>query len=121
MLSRELTTNEKSQIRRSVIKRCACYDREYGCLPLDSNCYMMTIGFNDSKLCRYYEKCILPIESEILSFLKIQTGVVKNCKYCGVRFLALGNHQYCSDYCSLMARRRGAVRRMRKSRDKQLK
>ena len=34
-MSRELTREEKAAIRSLVVKWCANYDRECGCLPLD--------------------------------------------------------------------------------------
>ena len=40
-MSRELTRKEKTAIRSLVVTWCANYDREYGCLPLDSDCYML--------------------------------------------------------------------------------
>ena len=40
-MSRELTREEKAAIRALVVKWCANYDREYGCLPLDCECYML--------------------------------------------------------------------------------
>lgn len=38
--NRELTSREKSRIRKLVTNLCANYDKEYGCLPLDCDCYM---------------------------------------------------------------------------------
>ena len=38
---RALTREEKADIRPLVPKWCANYDREYGCLPLDCECYML--------------------------------------------------------------------------------
>lgn len=32
---RELTGKEKRQIKKLVVSKCANYDKEYGCLPLD--------------------------------------------------------------------------------------
>ena len=40
-MSRELTREEKAAIRSLVVKWCANYDRECGCLPLDCECYML--------------------------------------------------------------------------------
>ena len=34
-MSRELTRQEKTAIRKLVTKWCANYDKDYGCLPLD--------------------------------------------------------------------------------------
>ena len=33
-MSRELTRQEKTAIRKLVTKWCANYDKDYGCLPL---------------------------------------------------------------------------------------
>ena len=38
---RELTAAERRTIRRLVLSECASYDREYGCLPLNSACIML--------------------------------------------------------------------------------
>ena len=44
-MSRELTRQEKTEIRKLVTKWCANYDKDYGCLPLDCPCYTpMTTG-----------------------------------------------------------------------------
>ena len=40
-MERELTREEKAAIRKLVTKWCANYDKEYGCLPLDCECYML--------------------------------------------------------------------------------
>jgi len=40
-VGRELTRKEKAAIRSLVVKWCANYDREMGCLPLDCECYML--------------------------------------------------------------------------------
>ena len=40
-MSRELSRQEKTAIRKLVTKWCANYDKDYGCLPLDCPCYML--------------------------------------------------------------------------------
>ena len=40
-MCRELTRDERKGIRKLVTEMCANYDREYGCLPLDCECYML--------------------------------------------------------------------------------
>lgn len=40
-MSRGLTRQEKTAIRKLVTKWCANYDKDYGCLPLDCPCYML--------------------------------------------------------------------------------
>ena len=39
--SRELTSREKRKIRKLVSNECANYDPEYGCLPLEADCYVL--------------------------------------------------------------------------------
>ena len=41
LMCRELTRDERKGIRKLVTEMCANYDREYGCLPLDCECYML--------------------------------------------------------------------------------
>ena len=38
-MSRELTRQEKAAIRSIVKRGCANYDKDIGCLRLDSECY----------------------------------------------------------------------------------
>lgn len=40
-MCRELTRDERKGIRKLVTEMCANYDREYGCLPLAGECYML--------------------------------------------------------------------------------
>ena len=59
-MSRELTREEKAAIRALVVKWCANYDREYGCLPLDCECYMLGKCWT-SAYCRYFREAVLPL------------------------------------------------------------
>ena len=59
-MSRELTREEKAAIRALVVKWCANYDREYGCLPLDCECYMLGKCWT-SGYCRYFRESVLPL------------------------------------------------------------
>ena len=52
-MSRELTRKEKAAIRKLVVTLCANYDREYGCLPLDCECYMLGKCWTGA-YCRYF-------------------------------------------------------------------
>ncbi|MBQ8622164.1 MAG: cysteine-rich VLP domain-containing protein, partial [Oscillospiraceae bacterium] len=58
-MSRELTREEKSAIRKLVFSLCANYDREYGCLPLDGSCYMLGKCWTGA-YCRYFRDAVLP-------------------------------------------------------------
>ena len=55
----ELSSRDKKRIKKHVAICCANYSKEYGCLPLESECYMFSVGFTDSKLCKYYEQAVL--------------------------------------------------------------
>lgn len=55
---RELTREEKAAIRSLVVKWCANYDREYGCLPLDCECYMLGKCWTGA-YCRYFREAAL--------------------------------------------------------------
>ena len=57
---RELTGREKQRIKKLITSRCANYDKEYGCLPLDCDCPMFGICYTNSALCRYFRSAVLP-------------------------------------------------------------
>ena len=38
--NRELTAREKQRVKKLIVSKCANYDKEYGCLPLDCECPM---------------------------------------------------------------------------------
>ena len=58
---RELTRQERAAIRALVVKWCANYDREYGCLPLDCPCYMLGKCWTGA-YCRYFREAVLPLD-----------------------------------------------------------
>jgi len=60
MDSRELNREEKTVIRTLVVKWCANYDREFGCLPLDCECYMLGKCWTGA-YCRYFREAVLPL------------------------------------------------------------
>ena len=60
-MSRELTREEKAAIRSLVVKWCANYDRECGCLPLDCECYMLGKCWTGA-YCRYFRVAVLPLD-----------------------------------------------------------
>ena len=60
-MSRELTREEKAAIRALVVKWCANYDRECGCLPLDCECYMLGKCWTGA-YCRYFRGAVLPLD-----------------------------------------------------------
>ena len=114
---RELTGKEKRQIKKLVISKCANYDKEYGCLPLDCNCYMFGICYTNSALCRYFRKSVLPEDAGVEAvFTQISTT---HCKQCGKPFPTDGKRVYCSQRCAEEARRKQTAARVRKYREKQ--
>ena len=114
--NRELTPKEKRSIKKLVIRLCANYDSEYGCLPLDCDCPMFGICYTNSAMCRYFREAVLPNDPELQASLERQP--VRICKYCGHIFPADGKRVYCSDKCAVSARRQQNVARVRKFRNK---
>ena len=60
-MARELTREEKRKIRALVTKWCANYDKEYGCLPLECECYMFGKCWTGA-YCRYFREAVLPLD-----------------------------------------------------------
>ena len=61
----ELTKRELQAVRRAVFNACANYDIEQGCLPLDSDCYMLGLAYRNSLLCRYFRDAVLPARKDL--------------------------------------------------------
>ena len=58
---RELTREERREIKKLVVSMCANYDRTYGCLPLDyGRCYMIDKCWTGA-LCKYFREAVLPL------------------------------------------------------------
>ena len=116
----ELTGREKALIRRTVKNRCANYDRDLGCLRLDTDCYMFGIGFRESSLCKYFERAVLPSEPELLELFRRNSEPMKKCAVCGRPFVAVKNRRYCSEKCAEEARRKAVAARVRKYRQQHM-
>lgn len=114
---RELTSREKRKIKKLVTSLCANYDKEYGCLPLDWECYMFGVCFTNSALCKYFRTAVLPTEPELQAVFKPQPLTV--CKECGNGFPKSGKRAYCSEKCAAEARRKQTAARVRKYRAKE--
>ena len=114
--NRELTPKEKRSIKKLVIRLCANYDSEYGCLPLDGDCPMFGICYTNSAMCRYFREAVLPNDPELLASLEGQA--VRSCKLCGKKFPTDGKRAYCSEVCAAGARRQQNAARVRKFRSK---
>lgn len=68
---RELTGEEKRDIKKLVESSCANYDRNYSCLPLECECYMFRKWWTGA-FCRYFEKAVLPL-NPVLEISLMQT------------------------------------------------
>ena len=68
MDSRELTRWERAAIRALVARECANYDREDGCIPLASNCYMFHKWWTGS-YCLYFVRAVLPLDPALMAAL----------------------------------------------------
>ena len=115
MNTRELTRSEKSRINKLVSKHCANFDEEYGCLPLDGECYMKTIGYTDSPLCKYFLQSVLPLDPDVQRIFF--TEEMEICRHCGNLFPKQGKMRYCSQLCRTGAKRRNTRNRIRKYRN----
>ena len=116
-MSRELTREEKSAIRKLVFSLCANYDREYGCLPLDGTCYMLGKCWTGA-YCRYFRDAVLPNDPVLEAALTAEGPApeTRPCLVCGRPFLPDGRTRYCSAACSAAALRKQKRDYMRKTR-----
>ena len=112
----ELTAAERRMIRRLVLSECAKYDKEYGCLPLSSDCYMLNKCWTGG-YCRYFETSILPAYPVLEQALK--GGIPANtklCAICGKPFLSAGRKAYCSEKCRAQGQKAADAKRAKKYR-----
>ncbi|WP_419026764.1 cysteine-rich VLP domain-containing protein [Intestinimonas butyriciproducens] len=116
-MSRELTREEKAAIRKLVTRWCANYDKEYGCLPLDCECYMLGKCWTGA-LCRYFRDAVLPLDPVLEAALRSEgpPSETRPCPVCGRLFLPDGRTRYCSEACAGAALRRQKREYMRKKR-----
>ena len=113
---RELTREEKADIRSLVVKWCANYDREYGCLPLDCECYMLGKCWTGA-YCRYFREAVLPLNPALEAALTDGPAPdLRPCAVCGRLFAPEGKRAFCSAACAENARRKRQRGYMRKRR-----
>ena len=92
-MCRELTRDERKSIRKLVTEMCANYDREYGCLPLDCECYMLGKYWTGA-YCRYFREAVLPLDP-VLAASICEDGPAPDtrlCSICGRPFLPEGGN-----------------------------
>lgn len=112
MDSRELTRAERAGIRK-LVGLCANHDREYGCLPLDCECYMLGKWWTRA-YCKYFQNAVLPLAPVLEAALLGRTAPdTCACPVCGAAFVQQGKRAYCSPACQRTADRRKARERMR--------
>lgn len=115
-IPRELTAAERREIRHLVVGLCANYDSEYGCLPLDRECYMLNKWWTGS-LCKYFESSVLPTNPVLERALKGEPPAnTKPCAVCGKRFPVAGRKTYCSEKCREQGQRAADAKRAKKYR-----
>ena len=116
-MSRELTREEKAAIRSLVVKWCANYDRECGCLPLDCECYMLGKCWTGA-YCRYFRGAVLPLDPALEAALLTEgpRPDFKVCPVCGGPVPPDRRQAYCSAACAKKAHRRQQREYMRKKR-----
>lgn len=117
MDARELTRAERAAIRRLVKRWCANYDPEYGCLPLDCECYMLNKWWTGA-YCRYFREAVLPLAPELARALSGpgHKAELRACAVCGRLFPRQGKRAFCSDACKEVAKRKRQREYMRRQR-----
>lgn len=116
MDARELSREEKRAIRKLVTSMCANFDKEYGCLPLDCECYMLGKCWTGA-YCRYFQNAVLPLNPALeLALTSATPAEMRSCTICGKAFPQDGKRAYCSDACTSLARRKRQRDYMRQKR-----
>ena len=105
MGSRELTWRERAAIRKLVTDMCANYDKEYGCLPLDCDCYMLGKCWTGA-YCKYFQNAVLPLDPVLEATLTGRAAPeTDKCAVCAKAFRTTNNRaQYCKT-CAKTRRR----------------
>ncbi|MDL2233175.1 cysteine-rich VLP domain-containing protein [Ruminococcaceae bacterium OttesenSCG-928-L11] len=94
---RELTRSELRDTRRLVTTMCANYDHEYGCLPLETGCFMLGKAYAGGALCKYFKAAVLPLNPELEAvFCGQPKAAVRICTACGKNPVPIrGRAKYC--------------------------
>ena len=114
--ARELAREERAAIRKLAVSMCANCDREYGCLPLEHECYMFGKIWTGA-YCKYFRNAVLPLDPALEAALIGAAGPeTRLCAVCGRQFIMRTNQLYCSPACSDKARKKRQREYMRKKR-----
>jgi predicted nucleic acid-binding Zn ribbon protein len=114
---RELTREDRAEIKRLVTALCANYHRLYGCLPLEGACYMLGKWYTGA-YCKYFREAVLPLNPELAAALMDGRSLAyfKECAVCGASFIPEGRKIYCSDACRIKGNREMERKKKRKQR-----
>ena len=118
---RELTRAELREMKQLAASMCANYDCDYGCLPLDGQCYIFYgVAYTNSSLCKYFKKAVLPLNPRLEAVFNSggSDGAVKECAVCGAAFYPSGRSSFCSDLCRVKSKRIQDRNSKRRSRSK---
>lgn len=115
------TSKQKREIRRLARAECANHFPDDGggksmdyCARRDTFCGM--INPPDGKICEYFKKCVLPIDSTLEAELLFRDTIIKRCKKCGQTFAPNSNRaEYCKE-CAPKARHEKEAERLREYR-----
>ena len=119
MKIRDLTGREKQAIRKLVKTMCANYDDEYGCLPLDCDCFMFGKAYSGGALCKWFRKALMPLDPKLEQlFTDGAAPETKPCVICGSAFPLNGRQAYCSGKCAKTGRRKSVANNVRAYRDR---
>ena len=122
MQIRELTGRERQAIRRLVKEWCANYDSDYGCLPLDCDCFMFGKAFTSGALCKWFRDAVLPTDAVLEQiFTGGSAPDTKPCAVCGTPFPLNDRQIYCSDKCATVGRRKSVAGNVRAYRERKRK
>jgi len=115
---RELTCAERAAIKKLVKDLCTNYNRDYGCVLLDDNCYMFYgVAYTNTGLCKYFHKAVLPTDALLEAVLTgNKAAATRLCGICGRVFPVDGKKTYCSDACANNALRKQKRDYIRKKR-----
>ena len=117
---RELTREERREIKKLVVSMCANYDRQYGCLPLDyGRCYMIDKCWTGG-MCKYFREAVLPLNPALEAALTDADASTaqKECPICGTAYIPTTSQAYCSEACRIKGQREDNRKRQQKRRQK---
>ena len=114
---REFTRVERTGIHKLIAGMCANYDRDFGCLPLNCDCYMFAKWWTGS-YCKYFQRAVLPLNPVLQASLLSEAVETRICPVCNGVFMIKGKKTYCSVICAGKVKNKQQRRYMRIRRGK---